>query len=499
MIKQNCEIIINNGIITSIKTIEQGITISIDHNKYFYKDAFVIPTFTDSHCHIWGLGMKTLGLYFDNCRTPEECVIQSINHQFKRGDWLIGRGWNDELWNGQLPNKNIIDKYYPNIPVCFIRVDGHCMWVNSKALELADITYDTQIDGGEICLDSNNHLTGLLIDNAMTLIEKIMPKFTDKQMESFVVSGLDQGSKSGIMKFHDMDVNESSHRCFINLDKEGLLQKKVYSFLTAQNEEYLDYYLPKYNGNNYKVQGIKLYADGALGSRGAFLHHNYNDWNTNGIELMPINQMFKISEKASKEGYDIAIHAIGDKAVSNVIEVYKRLRNQGFDNNLRIEHSQLIQPFDIELFHKYNIIASVQPTHCISDAYMADKRLGKDRARQIAYKWKSLIDNQVTLVAGSDFPIESESVILGLQAFTHRIPFNSTLPWNKEEIITLDNALKSYIELPQIIVNNKIGINVDQKSDILVLTGEVNKIDTWRIKAICFGNVNNFYTEKQII
>ncbi len=478
MIKQNIEINIENGIIKSISPIENGIKIINDNIESFYPNGFVIPSFTDSHCHIWGLGMKTLGLYLGDCLSTEECLNKSLNKQFKRGNWLIGRGWNQELWGGDMPDKSIIDKSYLDTPVCFIRIDGHSMWVNSKALELANITQITKIDGGQIILDESNKPTGILIDNAMNLIEKVIPPFTDEQMESFILSGLSEAKKSGIMKFHDMDVNESAHRCLIKLDKEGKLEQKIYSFLAAQNEEYLRYDEPKYQGKNYKVQGIKLYADGALGSRGAALHDKYEDADTYGLELISIDEMYRISKIGSEADYDIVVHAIGDRAVSNVIEVYKKLREDGFTNELRIEHSQLVRPQDIDLYKQYDIIASVQPIHCVSDAEMADKRLGKIRAKEIAYPWKKFIEKGVKIIAGSDFPIESENVLTGIKAFTARIPFNSEIAWNEEEIISLEQALKSYIETPEEVVSNKIPeIIIEEKADFLVIEGDSKQIN----------------------
>jgi len=184
---------------------------------------------------------------------------------------------------------------------------------------------------------------------------------------------------------------------------------------------------------------------------------------------MSIDEMYRIRKVGSEAGYDIAVHAIGDKAVSNVIEVYKRLREDGFAKNLRIEHSQLVRPQDIELYKQYDIIASVQPIHCVSDAEMADKRLGKIRAKEIAYPWKKFLDKGVKIIAGSDFPIESENVLLGIKAFTTRIPFNSEIAWNEEEIISLEQALKAYIETPEEVVGNKIpDIKIGEKADIQV-------------------------------
>lgn len=479
---QNKKIIIENKIIKSIEPIRNAIEIINDGQRTKYQVSFILPTFTDSHCHVWGLGMKILGCDLSNCQSIRECIDLLQKKNFKRGQWLIGRGWNQELWRQSFPNKKDLDIHFPDIPVYLIRIDGHCAWVNSKALEIAQIDQNTNVAGGEIQLDDNSQPTGILLDNAMNLIEKIIPPFTKKQLSEFILKGIEEANKSGIYSFHDMDINAELHSTYIELDKQGKLNSHIYSFLAANNREYLDFDQFKYKGSNYKVQGIKLYADGALGSRGAYLTEKYSDSDTFGLELNTKEQMFSIAKEASELNLDIAIHAIGDAAVRNVIEVYSKLRKLGYTNNLRIEHSQLVQPIHIRKYKEYNIIASVQPIHCISDAIMCEKRLGVERSSKIGYPWQSFLNNEVLTIAGSDFPIESQSVIEGLQAFTERKPLNMIESWNPQEIISQHEALEAYIINPYLAINHPTQpIKPNSKANFLIIEGDYNYISSWKI------------------
>ena len=454
MIKKNIKIEINNGIIGRITSIPDGIEIVTDGNSDNYKDCIAVPAFTDSHCHVWGLGMKELGLDLSNCKSADDCCESAIAKPFKRGEWIIGRGWNQELWGGKMPDCNIIDKYFKDIPVCLTRIDGHAIWCNTKAMEISKIDSFSKVPGGEILM-KNGKPSGIFIDNAMNLIERNIPDFSTEQLKSFILKGLEKALESGITFFHDMDVNQKLHDIYIELDKAGVLSHNVYSFLSAQNNEYLSFKEMKYSGNNYKVQGIKLYADGALGSRGAALFGKYNDDDTYGLLLLSDEEMFEKCKAAAALDFDIAVHAIGDRAVNQVLNVFQKIREAGYNKiKLRIEHSQLIQPDDVPRFRELDVIASVQPVHCTSDAAMADKRLGTERASLTGYKWKSLIDNGIEVIAGSDFPIESESVLAGINSFTKRIPAGSNKQWNSSEIIVFNYALGSYSINPHIAVGN---------------------------------------------
>jgi len=449
MIIKNKKIIIENGNIISLEDIKNDIIIVKNNKSEIYKDCVITPNFTDSHCHIWGLGMKHSGGDLSNARSIEECIKIIEEDKFFRGNWLIGRGWNQEFWGNEMPRKEHLDKYFPNIPVCLTRIDGHAIWVNSKAIEISKISQDFKVEGGEILIDEKGEIIGIFIDNAIQLIERNIPNFTYEQLKSFILKGIDAANKSGITFFHDMDVNSNLHNIYIELDEQKILNSKVYSFLTAQNREYLSFDNKHYKGKNYKVQGIKLYCDGALGSRGAALSENYKDYNSKGLILLEYDDMLNICIEAAQFGYDIAIHCIGDKAVELVLKVYIKLRELGYNNILRIEHSQLAKTDDIVKYSQYDIVASIQPIHFTSDYEMAIKRLGLERLQNIGYPWKSFLKNNVTMIAGSDFPIESEKVLLGINSFVTREPDVN----NMKEKISLDEALQCYTTNPNKLVN----------------------------------------------
>ncbi len=473
MIKQNLKFTLKDGKVIKSENYDNGIMIIDDSESHLYQDSVILPAFTDSHCHIWGLGMKATGLDFSDCNTAVECCEKALKSPFYRGNWLVGRGWNQEKWGGKLPDKSLLDMYFPNTPVCFTRIDGHSIWVNSKAIEVSGIdSHSSQIDGGEFLLDENSFPIGIFIDNATQLIEKNIPPFSKNQLKHFILKGIDLGIKAGITSFHDMDISKELHEIYIELDKNNELKANVYSFLAAQNREYLMFEDNQYEGKNYKVQGIKLYADGALGSRGAALFEPYNDYSSNGLLLANKTIMTDICKEAATQGFDIAIHAIGDRAVRMIIDIFGELRNDKFiDNKLRIEHSQLVRPEDIILYTKYNIIASVQPIHCVSDAKMADVRLGKERASLIAYPWQSFLDNKVLLIAGSDFPIENESVIAGIDAFVNRIGVDMNIAWNVKEKININDAIMAFTFSPQAAVDNSINdsISAGLSTDFVIL------------------------------
>lgn len=487
MIIKNKKITIENSRIISIEEIEKDIIIVNDKIEKIYKDCVITPNFTDSHCHIWGLGMKHSGGDLSNARSIEECIKIIEKDKFFRGNWLIGRGWNQELWGNEMPRKEQLDKYFPDIPVCLTRIDGHAIWVNSKAIEISKISNDFKIDGGEILLDEKGDIKGIFIDNAMQLIERNIPNFTNEQLKSFIIRGIETANKSGITYFHDMDINSKLHSIYVELDEQNILNSKVYSFLTAQNREYLNFDNKQYKGKNYKVQGIKLYCDGALGSRGAALSENYNDYNTKGLILLEYNDMLSICIEAAQFGYDIAIHCIGDKAVELVLNVFIKLRELGYDNILRIEHSQLVKPDDIVKYSKYNIVASVQPIHFTSDYQMAIKRLGLERLKNIGYPWKSFLKNNVKMMAGSDFPIESENVLLGINSFITREPDIN----NDKEKISLDDAFNCYTINPNILVNNYSKyLEIDELASFNIIKNfNINNLKNSTVEKVYFEGI----------
>jgi predicted amidohydrolase YtcJ len=243
-----------------------------------------------------------------------------------------------------------------------------------------------------------------------------------------------------------MDMHPEIFQIFNELNNEGKLKLRIQGFLKAQNNEYRSFLNTPSKGNRLNIIGLKFYADGALGSRGALLFGEYSDASGNyGLELLSKSELYKKAKIGIENGFAIAVHAIGDKANYNVLQVYQQLHLDGVASKtdiLRIEHAQIIRPEDFELFSKYNIFAAVQPVHCLSDAKMARARIGE--RIQNSYPWSCFIENGIVISGGSDFPIESYDPIVGLNAFIHRIPFNENVAWVPEQLISPAEAIKAY-------------------------------------------------------
>lgn len=442
------EIILNSGKIASVKKIEGSTIIINEKGRYEYPDCWIYPGLVDSHGHIFGLGQILTGLDFSACFSEDECIQKALKFTEYRGDWLFGRGWNQELWSQNFnPSLEKIDEAFPNIPVYFVRVDGHAAWVNSKALKLAGIDRNTPDPvGGSIIRDKSGHPNGLLIDNAMELVSGLIPRMSKEQVKEKIISAQDILIQSGLTEIHDMDMHPEIFHILNELNQEGKLKLRIQGFLKAQNEEYLSAINSPYMDDKLNIIGLKFYADGALGSRGALLFDEYLDApGKYGLELLTQSELFKKSKIGIEKGFAIAVHSIGDKANYNVLQVYQKLRNEKVASQneiLRIEHAQIIRPQDFDLFAKNNVFAAVQPVHCLSDAKMARARTG-ERINN-SYPWSSLIDNGVVIGGGSDFPIETYDPLIGINAFIHRIPFNEEETWIPEQRISPEEALNAY-------------------------------------------------------
>jgi predicted amidohydrolase YtcJ len=446
------EIYIKNGSIVDFIEKIGYVKIINEGTELFFENAYVYPGFCDHHGHITGLGRSLSMISFADCKSAEECCEKAKNSNQIYNEWIIGYGWNHENWiNKELPDKKIIDHYFPDNPAYFVRVDGHTAWVNSKALKIAGIGSNPKNpSGGKILLDDSDSPTGILIDNAMELVNSIIPKLTENNIKSFIVKAVDELLKYGITEVDDMDVDPGYLSIFKKLDDSKELKIKVNSYVKAQNDEYLKHNLIPEKFNNFNVKGIKFYSDGALGSYGAAMIKPYSDNKMNsGLLLITAKDLFEKCKKGINSGFSIATHAIGDLANRLVIDVYAKLLESYPDEmpKLRIEHAQIIHPDDLKKIKTLadlgkNIIASVQPIHCISDAKMARKRLG--RRTSYSYPWKSLQDNGAILLFGSDFPIESSDPITGIHALLNRIPVSEKKRWYPGEILTLQDALKGY-------------------------------------------------------
>lgn len=443
-------ITVERGRIVSLTPSIGEVVILSEAGVHRYPNAFAYPGFVDSHLHIFGYGMRITGLQLYDARSAEECCQRALHHTVFRGSWLVGMGWNQELWGqSAFPTKDILDYYFPSTPVFLSRVDGHAAWVNSEALRLCGITSATADPmGGAILKDKSGNPNGILIDTAMELVRSTFPDFTYEQKSDIIHQSMHSLASFGFTEVHDMDVYNDLLPIFREGAEKGTLPLRVQSYVQAQNDEWLHNGLLPAGGELHRITGVKYYIDGAIGSRGALLFAPYSDdKTTSGIQLIDEKTLCNNYVRALEDGWQLSTHAIGDKGNSVVLNLYSKLRTEGIADEyslLRIEHAQNVLPSEIELFHRYDIRAAIQPIHCISDAVMAEQRLAERCS--YAYPWKSLLDAGVLVGSGSDAPIESPDPRIGLDALVHRIPFNATTSWYESECISMKQAIDLYTQ-----------------------------------------------------
>ena len=370
----------------------------------------IYPGFIDAHSHFSGYGLNLLTMadltVAVSCGNMLELVRkhQSLHNNF----WIQGRGWDQNKWvNKEFPDKMLLDKFFPDNPVYLIRIDGHAALVNSKALEIAGVNEKTKIEGGNIFLKDGKP-NGILLDNAMELVRSKIP-MPDKQIK---IKGLKEAEKKcfevGLTTVTDAGLIYEDITLIDSLQNKGSLLMRIYAMLEP-DEKNIEGFLKKgiFKTDRLSVRSIKLYADGALGSRGACLLESYSDSPQNyGMMVNSVEYLKKQCELAKQYGYQVCTHAIGDSANRVILKIYGDLLKGKNDLRWRIEHAQVVDSKDVEMFGKYNIIPSVQTTHATSDMYWADERLGKDRIKD-AYAYKKLLLQNGWLCNGTDFPIEN--------------------------------------------------------------------------------------------
>lgn len=492
----NIKLEIEEGLIKSITTFPEGVCVVTGETGTVFRNAYILPGMTDSHCHLWGLGMMRKILTFDDCKSEQDCIEKAESQPFYRSNWIFGRGWNQENWeNSNLPTLEHLDKAFPDKPCYFIRVDGHAAWVNSKALEIAGISKETKDPvGGAILRYDDGTPNGVLVDSAMLLAEKLIPDFSDEQYQEFISIAQDLCIQVGITAVHDMDVSPKLVDIIHKMNSSNELKIRIYSHISAQNDEYINAGITPYISDFFNVVGIKLFSDGALGSRGAALLSDYADEAGNkGLLILDKMQMAEKAEIAIQKGFDIAIHAIGDRANREVLDAYQILRQKfgKFSNKLRIEHAQIVADEDIQRFRELNVIASVQPIHYIGDEKMALARLGREIFDKHGYPWQKFLKNSVEIIAGSDFPIESHNPFLGLSAFLTRQNLEGGEIQNPEERLNLFDAIKSYTLTPAKVVNSSTGLlRVGYKADFVITNsniGSKSQIHETSVEAVYVG------------
>lgn len=368
----------------------------------------VFPGFIDAHCHF--TGYATDGWKCDLVGTHSwQQIVNRINEYSKTApmEWIYGRGWDQNDWEiKEYPDNRLLDSLFPNRPVYLKRVDGHAAIANSTALKIAGITADTKMEGGSVELQ-NGQPTGVLIDNAMLLVEQKIPEISDSLARAYFVKLQAECFKEGLTGVHDCGVSEHTIELIEQAQKSGDLKMKIFALL-KDDSSYYDRWIKKgrYTNGDLTVGGFKLYADGALGSRGACMLQDYSDkagWK--GFLLSSPQYFADKAARLANSNLQMCTHAIGDSGNRQILNTYAAVLKGKNDKRWRIEHAQIVNPQDFQFFANYNIIPSVQPTHATSDMYWAADRIGNQRIKT-AYAYKQLMEANGWLPLGTDFPVE---------------------------------------------------------------------------------------------
>jgi len=448
--------------------------------------ATVIPGMVDGHAHLASLG-ETLETVRLLDTTSWKQVVELTAARAKttpKGEWIIGDGWDQNDWAGDkaFPVHDALSAAVPDHPVALYRIDGHAMIANAKALALAGIGKDTKdTAGGKVIRGKDGVATGVLVDDAMAMVSKLPPAATVAQMKARILAAQSECFKHGLTGIHDAGVGETYLTAYEELAREGTLLLRVYVMLGNDPVLLEKRFAAKpVIGDRLTVRSVKLAADGALGSRGAALLAPYDDDKGNtGLLAMDASEIEAITTKALEAGFQVGVHAIGDRANRAALNGFERARAAvptAVDPRLRIEHAQVVALEDIPRFAKLGVIASMQPTHATSDMPWAEARVGKTRAKG-AYAWRTFLKAGTRLSLGSDFPVEGTPPLWGIHAAVNRTD-KKGMPkggWRAEEKLTAHEALEGFTRGPAYAAfeeNSRGTIEAGMLADLVVLSGD---------------------------
>jgi predicted amidohydrolase YtcJ len=410
----------------------------------------VLPGLIDAHGHVLGLGFGALQL--DLVGTPSLADLQRRLKAYAAANpgsgWIIGRGWTQENWAGKrFPTSADLDAVVADRPVWLERVDGHAAWANSRAIQIAGVTAaNKDTNGGRIERDAKGAPAGVFVDGAMGLVEKFIPKATPRERNAAFLAAQDKLLSLGITASADMGTTTDDWLTYRRIADIGQLRMRIMSYahgvetalqVAGQGPT------PWLYGDKLRMGGIKLYADGALGSRGAWLKADYSDApGQKGLGFLTDDQLLNLMTRGAMDNFQIAVHAIGDRANSQVLDAVEVLSDTFKDDRRwRIEHAQIVDPKDLPRFAKLGVIASMQPVHQTSDMKMAEARLGPDRLAG-AYAWKTMLKDGTHIAFGSDYPVESPDPWAGWAVSFTRTDANGQPfgGWRIEEAVTREQG-----------------------------------------------------------
>ena len=453
------------------------------------KGKTILPGFIDAHCHFYGLGLQQQKVDLTGTKSFDEVVQRIVNFQKeKKVSYITGLGWDQNDWEvKEFPTKDKLDKLFPNTPIAVRRIDGHALLANQAAINLAGVTINTPFSGGEI-LKKNGKLTGIFIDNPMELIEAKIQLPSEKEQ----IKSLKEAEKIclfyGLTTVDDAGISRETIELIDSLQQANELKIRIYA-MVSNSPENLDYYLNKgiIKTDRLNVRSIKVYGDGALGSRGAAMKESYSDKHNHfGALLASPEEFMNIAKKIAASDYQMNSHAIGDSANYLLLKTYKEVLIEKKDRRWRIEHAQILDPEDFKYFD--NILPSVQPTHATSDMYWAEDRVGSKRIKS-SYAYKDLLTNYGKIALGTDFPVERVSPFLTFYAAVARKDLNN-YPKNgfqMENALTRKETLKGmtiWAAYSNFEEQEKGSIEVGKFADFIILDKNIMKVEAQKIPRI---------------
>lgn len=453
---------------------------------------YVYPGFHDAHCHFlsYGLGKLQRVDLTGTSSFNEVLELVKAHAEINKSEWIEGRGWDQNDWEvKEFPDRAELDRLFPERPVVLIRIDGHASLVNGEALRMAGITAETEVTGGEVKV-VDGRPTGILIDNAMEFITEVIPENDEELQKAALLAAQEDCFAVGLSSVTDAGMKVSVIKLIDSLQQNGELKIRFNAMLSTMDTAYLDFMREGiYKSDRLHVNSVKLYADGALGSRGACMLEPYcDDPGKHGLIMYTESYYREVIENALKYNYQVNTHAIGDSGNRLILDLYAEYLGGANDKRWRVEHAQIVHENDFKKFAEFNIIPSIQSTHATSDMYWAEERVGPERMKG-AYASKRLLDMNGWLPNGTDFPIEKISPLLTFYAAVARKDLNgypengfqSGDALNREEAlrsITIWAAKGSFEE------DEKGSLEAGKVADIVILDKDLMNIDEKEIPGV---------------